>query len=288
MYAEFNYMAPGSKHELFEIIGRYKEGKRIYAGGTDLLVLLRARKIDAKHLIDIKRIEEFGTITENDASITIGSAVTMTEIHSDPSVKRWLPALAGAVNSVGSVPIRNKATLAGNIQTASPAGDGMNAAWGLDANIVLTSECGERVVPLTEYITAPRKTVIADNEVIAKIVLPKREWTYQSFFKIGRRNALAISILNGIVAIMLDDGGKVTDARISLGAVAPTAIRILEAEQALIGKKLSVESADEICAIVQRSIKPISDIRASADYRRYMAGVSVKRQLLKCLEEQGL
>ena len=284
MYAQFDFVRPSSLNELTGLLKNRKEGTLIYAGGTDLLVFLRAKKVSAQLLIDVKDVPEFQGIREQDDCISIGSAVTMTQIQTDPLVLRWAPALAKGVGEVGSVPIRNKATLAGNIQTASPAADGLNALWGLDGVLVLVSEGGERRVPVQEYVLAPRKTVIRPDEVIARIEVPKTEWTKQVFFKVGRRNALAISVVNGIVALKMAENGTIADARVSVGAVAPTPLRIGAAEAKLVGRSLNADLIEEVGAIVQENVKPISDLRATKEYRRYIAGVMVKKQLRQMMD----
>lgn len=279
MYQSFEYIRPDSVGDLLKLLADEKLNSHIYGGGTDLLVFMRAGKIKADRIIDIKGIEQFSGITENDDEISIGSAVTLHEINNDPVVIRWAPALAQAAGQVGSVQIRHKGTIAGNIQTASPAGDALNVAYGLDGRVELVSAEGTRIIPLAQHILGPRKTSIGSGEVISRVLIPKRKWTQESFFKVGRRNALAISIVNGVVAVMLDEKGMITDARISVGAVAPTPLRIVQAEEFLIGTRLCEADLDKTAEIVSSNVSPISDIRAGADYRRYMAGAMVRRQL---------
>jgi len=284
MYASFKYLCPLSLKELFQMVDVYRDEAMLYAGGTDLLVLLRAKKVSTKYLIDIKKIPELNGIVETDSSISVGSASRFIDIHNNMLIKKWARSLYQASNQVGSVQIRFKGTLGGNIQTASPSGDGLNAAWALDAQVELMSSNGERRVPLTEFILAPRRTVILPGEVISRIYVPKRKWTYQSFFKVGRRNALAISVVNGVVALDVDDNRIIKDARISLGAVGPTPLRITKAEEFLIDKRLNDVSLEEIADIVQENVKPISDIRASAEYRSYISGISIKKQIADIME----
>lgn len=278
MYAQFEYLRPAGLPELLELLAEEREDTVLYAGGTDLLVDLRARKRVAGRVIDIKGAAPLREISERDGCLAIGSACTLSEAVSSPLVRRRAPALAQAASKVGSVQIRNKATLAGNIQTASPAGDGLNAALALDGTAVLLSRQGERRVPLTDYICGPRRTLLAVGELVASIEIPKRAWTKQGFFKVGRRNALAISVVNGTVALELE-GETVTDARICVGAAAPVPLRIVAAEELLRGRPLSEEGIELAAQAVREGVCPISDLRASAEYRAYMAGVMVKRQL---------
>lgn len=263
------------------------ENAMIYGGGTDILVALRDRKISADYLVDIHSIEAFHALEETDTSILIGCAVRVSEIENAPLVKQYAPALAEAVGMIGSVQIRNKATLAGNIQTASPAGDGLTAAFGLGANVILESHRGTRVMNLETFLLAPRATAKAADEVISAIEIPKNSWNYQKFFKVGRRNAMAISVVNGLIAAELEDR-TVKDIRISLGAVAPTPIRIRAAEDFLRGKVLSEDILEETAHLISDQVHPISDVRASAEYRKYIAGIMVKRQLEGCKNEHKI
>ncbi len=282
MYEQFDYRCPTETEELWELLK--VEGSLIFGGGTDLLVFLRDKKLSAKHIVDVKGIPSFREIRETADSIRIGAAVTMTQIEESPLVQKWASALCQGASRVGSVQIRNKATLAGNIQTASPAGDGYNAAWGLDGRVVLWSAAGERTVPLDQFVFFPKRTDLQPGEVIAAVEIPKKPWTFQRFFKVGRRNALAISVVNGMVALQETDG-IITDARISVGAVGPTPVRIPEAERLLWGKVLTEALAEEAAEIVRAKVQPISDLRASAEYRKYMAGTMIKRTLMASMEE---
>lgn len=158
----------------------------------------------------------------------------------------------------------------------------MTAAYALDGSAVLLSQRGERRVSLLEFIRGPRRTQLAEDELIAAVELPKRKWTAQRFFKVGRRNALAISVVNGVVALDLQDGA-VKNSRICVGAVAPTPLRMHQAEELLHGQVLSPELAAQAARLITDSVEPISDLRASREYRAYMAGIMVKRQLMNLM-----
>ena len=285
MYVQFTYLRPSTTDELVALLEEKKQGTILYGGGTDILVDLRAGTRTASRVIDVKNIDVFSSIDENQSVVRIGCAVTLSESAGHPLIQKWAPALAAGVSQVGSVQIRNKATLAGNIQTASPAGDGLNAAYALDGVAVLLSTRGERRIPLQTYITGPRRTQLQDDEVLAFIELPKKTWNFQRFFKVGLRNALAISVVNGAVALHTQDG-KILEARICVGAVAPTPLRFQQGENFLRGKYLTSAIVEEIAALVTASVSPISDLRASAAYRAYMAGAMVKRQLCDYMEVQ--
>lgn len=283
MYVQFEHLRPATLPDLLTILEQKPEHAMFLGGGTDMLVDLRARKLSPTHLIDVKNIPQFHEITETETVVRIGCAATLSQIAADPLVLEWVPALAQGTDKVGCTQIRNKGTLAGNIQTASPAGDGLNAACALDANVVLLSPKGERRMPVCDYVCGPRRTRLGEKEFLAYIELPKRRWSFQQFFKVGLRNALAISVVNGVVAVELENG-IVKDARLSCGAVGPTPLRITAAEDLLLNRPLTDERIKMAARSVTDSVHPISDLRASAEYRAYMAGVMVKRQLEMCRE----
>lgn len=283
MYAKFEYISPVTIEELLSLLAQEKGGTVVYGGGTDIIVDLRSEKLEAERLIDVKSIASLHEITEKDHCISIGCAVTLAEIHGDPLVNKYAPTVAQGCGKVGSVQIRNKGTLAGNIQTASPAGDGLNGAMAAGAVAVLLCASGERRILLEDYVSGPRKTQKKANEFLAYIEIPKMDWTFAEFFKVGRRNAMAISVVNGAVTL-LQKGNVIEDCRIVVGAVAPTPLRMKEAEDLLRGKALTADLTMEIGKLVSDSVHPISDIRASADYRAYMAGTMVKRMLDKAME----
>lgn len=288
MYAQFDYRQPKTETELFRILECHGETAALYAGGTDLLIHLRSGKVMPQMLLDIKRLPFMQQVREEEGMLSIGASCSFHQLHNDFRVKKWAPSLAKACQLVGSVQIRLKGTIGGNIQTASPAGDGLNALWGLDATVVLLSKGGLRRVPISEFITGPRQTALVSQEVISRIEIPKRESTREGFFKVGRRNALAISVVNGMVLMETDDQGTIIDARISLGCVGPTPLRITRAEEIIKGSFPDAELLSRIEQVVQDDVQPISDGRASADYRRYVAGIYVSRKINELMEVQTL
>ena len=278
MYCTFDYLQPDSLHTLYDAMDSRGEQLRLYAGGTDLLVLLRARKISCAALADVKMIPDLHGICEKEDTISIGAASSFSDIADHPLIAKYAPALSAAARKVGSTQIRFKGTIGGNIMNASPAGDGLCACYGLNSSVELASRSGIRRMPITSFLLAPRKTAIAPGEVLTRIYIPKNAFPLQQFFKVGRRNALAISVVNGTVGLKISSG-VVQQASVVLGAVAPTPVHIQAAEACLTGQSLSMPLLHKIESLVQEGICPISDIRASAEYRSYIAGVMVRRQL---------
>jgi len=276
--ADFKYIRPNTLAEVFENIET--EGvPQIYSGGTDLLVKMYIGSTEPNVVIDIKEIPEMTGIKEDDEYISVGAATTFSQLYSSELIQKWLPGLAQAAHCVGSGQIQRKGTLGGNICNASPAADGMTAIWALGAKIQLVSRYTTRTIPLTEFVCGPGKTTIYSGEVLCRILIPKQEWTEQNFFKVGRRNALAISVVNGCVSLQKDCQGRILAARISVGACGPTPVRAKEAEDLLVGNALTSSLIDMVIERVREELQPIDDLRASAAYRKYVACAKVKELL---------
>lgn len=283
MIPHIDYYKPRTIKEALYHLNKQKNTS-ILAGGTDLVVRLRNQFCAPSSLIDIKDIGDLNEIKEFSKEVFIGSTVTFYEISKSTVIEKHLPTLKQAAEMMGSPQIRNIATLGGNVQTASPAGDGLVSLFGSEARIELASEIGERQIPIENFVTGPQKTVKRSNELIKGFYIPKGRWNRQKFFKIGKRNALAISIVNGVIRLCIDYNKTIKDCRIVLGAVAPTPIRIKEAEQMLIGKNYTYEADKKLKEIIQNSIKPISDVRASKEYRKYISAVMCSRLMREILE----
>ena len=247
-------------------------------GGTDLVVLLRRRRIAADDFVCIDRIPELKAIEDMGDSIFVGAACTFSEIEKNELIRNTAPLLASAAGMVASPPIRNRATIGGNVQNASPAGDGLVALYGEKAVVVIESHCGSRVVPVRDFVIQPGKTKLKKEELIKGFTIPKKSNVYNRFFKVGRRNALAISVVNGCVSATCEEG-VLSNIEVVLGAVGPKPICITELNEQIGGKCYTAEIDEMVQAIVERSISPIDDVRASSEYRRYIAGISVRRAL---------
>lgn len=276
MLSKFKYVKPRNLEEALEVLNT-AENAAIVGGGTDLLVQNRAELVEPSVVVDVKEIHELKQIQETDKSVLLGSAVTFSRIIDSDVIGKHASVLMQASQHVGSPQIRNQGTIGGNVQTASPAGDGLVALYGMDAEIELISLDGVRRIPIQEYVVGPKKTIKKQNELIRGFVIEKQKWGFSRFFKLGKRNALAISIVNGVINIAFDDDMKVSSARITLGAVAPTPIQLTNLERALLGKKYSEELSGLIRQKVHETIEPISDIRASKKYRRYIAAIICDR-----------
>jgi len=262
----FEYHAPTSLEEAVDLLSRYGGEARVLAGGTDLLVKMKQRLVEPRHVINIKNIEELTGIREAGGFVHIGAATRLRTIERSELVRVKLPLLCEAVSSMGSVQIRNMATLGGNLCNASPAADTACALLALGAEARIIGPEGARTVPLEEFFVGPGQTVMEADEMLAEVSIPLPEGAGTSFMKIGR-TSLDIATINIAVALKMA-GGAVADCRIALGSVAPTPIRAHGAEEFLRGKEPTCEAVEAAANIVSEEIKPITDVRATAEYRR--------------------
>ncbi len=266
--------------EALALLHQYGERGRIIAGGTDILIEIeRGQRPHLEALIDISRVPGLDTITLDDGVIRLGALVTHNHVvDSQLLVERALP-LAQAAWEVGAPQIRNRATIAGNLITASPANDTITPLRALGASVRLTSLKGERVVALADFHTGLRKSLMHPDELLTAIQFPALNANQRGMFiKLGLRRAQAISVVNAAVVLTFD-GDSVTAARIALGSVAPTIIQTPDAEQYLIGKSLTAETIREAARLAAAVPKPIDDVRATAAYRADMVRVIVSRCL---------
>ncbi len=266
--------------EALEIVAQYRERARIIAGGTDILIELdRQIRRGVDVLIDITRVPGLNQITRQGDTVTLGALVTHNQIvDSDLLGARALP-FVQACWEVGAPQIRNRATIAGNLITASPANDAITPLMALGAHVTLISMEGERTIPLRQFYTGVRRNVMRADEVMTGISFPLLSADERGMFiKLGLRRAQAISVVNTTVIIRLD-GDTVTRAAITLGSVAPTIVHATIAEESLIGRALTPETIREAARLAAASVDPIDDVRGTAAYRGEMVRVLVSRAL---------
>jgi len=265
-------LLPGSLDELWGMMRDFPDAA-VYAGGTDLLVKMRSGVVPRKRLICLERIQELKGITDGGDRITIGAATTFSELLQEPVIATYLPVLIMAVSELGSPLIRNMGTIGGNICTASPAGDTLPPLVALKAVVDLSSPAGGRSLPIERFIIGPGQTILEPGEILSAIHIEKpHPHIIQHFEKVGRRNALACSLASMAAVVRLTDDGLVSSASLAWGSVGPTVMTCPEAVEALIGRPLSLKVLSEAAAIVRQAVCPITDIRATANYRREVAG----------------
>jgi CO/xanthine dehydrogenase FAD-binding subunit len=250
----------------------------VYAGGTDLLVKIRSGAISPKNLICLERIHVLKGVVDHGDRIVIPACTSLNQLLQEPAITKYLPVLAKAIACLGSPLIRNMGTIGGNICTASPAGDTLAPLYVLNARVELASETGVRSLPIDQFILGPGRTLLETGEILSAIHVEKpHPEAIQHFEKVGRRNALACSLASMAAILRLSDDGIVMTASLAWGSVGPTVITSPEAADRLIGQPLSLDRLVEIAAVVQKAVCPITDIRATADYRRAVAGNLILR-----------
>jgi carbon-monoxide dehydrogenase medium subunit len=281
----FEYLKPASLGEALSALDELKDKKtQVLAGGTDLIPWLRGRVKEVDYLIDLADLGLNHIVFEQEQA-RIGAMVTFAALCEHPEVRLRLPAVAEAALEVGAVQTRNQATIGGNLCSAVPSLDGAPALLVLGATLRLQAQGSERLVPIEQFFLAPRRTVLQPGEVLTEIIVPLRADFTASFLRLGRRKALTLSIVNVAAGLALDRQ-QISQARIALGAVAPTPIRAYKAEQLLAGRMLTAQLFAEAAAVAATEISPISDLRASADYRRKISVVLVRRALEVALARQ--
>lgn len=239
------------------------------------------------HVLDISSIGALKGIAEKSDWIQIGATTPLTEVARSVVIRETLPVLTEAAGQVGSLQIRNQGTLGGNLCNASPAADTAVSLLALNARVCLKSLDRERIVSLDDFFVGPGKTVLLPAEILTKIQVPITGLKRSScFLKLGRRNAFTLSIIS-IATVLRVEERVLRYVRIVLGAVAPTPMRAKKAEEFLIGQKADESVIDEAARIAAEEISPISDVRASAWYRKDMAKVLTKRAVLASLNRMG-
>ncbi|MGV8038932.1 MAG: FAD binding domain-containing protein [Thermoanaerobaculaceae bacterium] len=245
-----------------------------FAGGTDLLPQLRLGKRAHRNLIDLKRIASLSRIRETEAGLAVGAAVPLADIARHPAVRERYPLLVECCRRVGAWPLQNRATLAGNICNASPAADTAVALLTLEASVVAVSTGGERTVPVTGLFRAPGQTCLHPGELVTEVVLPPTSagW-HGSYQRLSRRQGMDLATVGVLVAS--SNGGAPPRHRVALAAVAPTPLRVADAE-ALLDRE-GPRAARRAAELARDQCQPITDLRGSAEYRREMVGVLVAR-----------
>lgn len=274
------YTAPASLAEALRMKKERGADARVIAGGTDLILRMRDEVLSPSTLIDLRRISLDRVVYAGD-EMRLGAFVSLSQLLESDDMERFFPALSAACREFAGPPIRNRATLGGNIVNASPAADLVPPLIAYDATIVLSSSEGDRILPLVEFFVGPGQSVIERDEILTEIrlrVMPPL--SAATFIKLGQRRSMAISQVNMTTRLSIDESSVVSQARIVLGAVAPVPMRAVAAEQIISGKALSEEL---LCAAAQKAreeITPISDVRASHSYRMEMTEALVRRALL--------
>jgi carbon-monoxide dehydrogenase medium subunit len=258
------------------------------AGGTDVLVKIKSRKIAPDYLISLKHVTGLSQLHMNPdtGELQIGAFVTHRTLEKSSMIRLQYPILHDAVQHIGSVQIRNVATIGGNLVNAVPSADGAIPLIALDARVCIYGSMGQRTADLIHFFEGPGQTVLAPGEILTEIIVPKQPArTGAAYQKFGRRAAMELPLIGVGVLLSLEEGAnRCTKARVALGVAAPTPIRALAAERYLVGKEVNEETLTEAGKLAAEESRVRDSIRGSAWYRRDMVAVFVRRMGMKCLE----
>lgn len=281
----FEYFEPTTLTETVALLGQYNGRASVLAGGTDLLVEIKEKIRRPDYVVNIKRLPGLDQLSYDELTgLTIGALVTTRAVETSPLVLTHYPALAQAASELGSIQVRNRATVAGNICRASPSADTPPPLIAAGASVRLFGPAGERVILLEDFFTGPGQTVRAKDELLVEInAPPPPPHTGRLYLKHGRRRAMELATVGVAVSLTLDQD-RCQEARIVLGAVAPTPMRARQAETALTGAVIDGRLIEMAAQTAMNESRPISDVRSSAGYRREMVRVLTGRALSRALE----
>ena len=281
----FDYFTPESIEDACRLRLEIGAGAFVLAGGTDLMVKVNHRLLKPEAFIGLKGIKGLDRISfDKKTGLTIGAMGLLADVASDPAIRRHYPAIAYAAGETANVQIRNMGTVAGNLCNAAPSAENAPALMALGAEVTLRGVNGERRIPLDHFFKGPGLTAIESGEILAAVhvplPLPNSGASYQH---ISARGQVDISAV-GVGAMVALNGRNCGEARIFLGAVAPVPMRAVKAEKLIMGKRLTPELIEKAGLQASRESKPITDVRASAEYRKMMAAVLTKRAIQEALK----
>jgi carbon-monoxide dehydrogenase medium subunit len=267
------YCAPHTGRELFSLLREEGANARVFAGGTDVFVAMRDKGLRVDCLVDIKSIPELQGITAVDGGLSLGAATSLHEVERSPAVRRTCPVLSDAVATIGSLQVRNRGTIGGNLANASPAADSTAALMVSAAELDLASSDGHRIVPIEAFFLGPGRSILGPGELLWRISVPKQRPTAQAvYLKFGTRQAMDIALVGVAVSLVFDAKGECCEGRVALTSVAPVPLRARQAEAALVGDLSERRIMDAADAAADEA-KPIDDVRGSASYRRQLVRV---------------
>ena len=282
---DMRYEAPQSLDAAVALLAGANGGGKVLAGGTDVLVQLHAEMIEPDVLIDIKNIAEVRQMSEDSGVWRVGAAVPGMKVIDDPGFSSAWPGVCDGVALIGSVQVKGRASIGGNLCNASPAADSIPALMAAGAVATIIGPDGNREDAVENIVTGPGKTSLGDGEFIVSFGFPARPaHSGDSYMRLTPRTEMDIAVVGVGANLTLDDSGVCTAARIAVCAVAPTPLLVTDAAAALVGTKLDDAAMESMIAAVRAACNPISDKRGTKEYRIKTAGVIARRAVEKALE----
>jgi CO/xanthine dehydrogenase FAD-binding subunit len=284
--SKFEYLAPQTSEEACSFLSQYKDKAKILAGGTDLLPKMKQDIEKPRYLVDIKNIDGLSNIDYNERDgLWLGALVTISDVVTSPIVNHKFGILGEAARTMASRQVRNRATIGGNLCNASPAADTAPALISLGGQARIAGLNRERVVPLEGFFSGPGRSVLRDDEILTGIQVPNPlPHTGGAYLKLSPREKDLATVAVAALITLNSEGTICEDARVVLGAVAPTVIRAFKAEEALMGKTVVEAVIRESAQKASEESQPIADIRGSAEYMKEMVAVQARRAIKRALE----
>jgi aerobic carbon-monoxide dehydrogenase medium subunit len=279
------YEAPESLEGAVALLAGANGDARVLAGGTDLLVQMRADLIEPELIVDIKKIPETRAVTEERDGWRIGAAVTGAELKEHARFKRVWPGVVEAANLIGSTQIQGRATLGGNLCNGSPAADSVPALIAAGAVATVAGPQGKRDIPVEDVMLGPRQLALRKGEMVASFFLPPRPpRSGDAYLRFIPRTEMDIAVVGAGVSLTVDGGGAITAARVALGAVAARVLLVPEAARAIVGGRLEAAAQQRLEAAARAACRPIDDKRGTVEFRIEVAGVLARRAALIALD----
>jgi len=279
------YEAPESVEGAVALLSAATGEARVLAGGTDLLVQMRADVVDPDLIVDIKKIAETRAVTEEKGGWRIGAAVTGAELKEHAKLKNAWPGVVEAANLIGSTQVQGRATLGGNLCNGSPAADSVPALIAAGAVATLAGPQGRRDLPVEDVMLGPRKLALKKGEIVVSFLLPPRPpRSADAYLRFIPRTEMDIAVVGAGVSLTLDGAGTISAARVSLGAVAARVLLVQEAAQAIVGSRLDLAAQQRLEAAARAACQPIDDKRGTIEFRTDVAAVLARRTALIALD----
>ena len=281
----FDYARPGSVNEAVDLLAKHGDRARVLAGGTDLLVQLRAGVREADVVVDIKEIPELNEIRyDANSGLTLGAAVPCFRIYEHADVKQAYPALIDVASLIGGTQIQGRASFGGNLCNSAPSADALPMLIALEATCRIEGPGGAREVAVENFCTAPGKNVLQPGELLVSFHVPApKPHSGAHYLRFIPRNEMDIAVAAAGVSVVLDNG-NIDSARIALAAVAPTPLFVKEAGDALAGQPANAESVQRAANAAKAAAKPITDMRGTVEYRKHLCEVLTRRALNVAIE----
>lgn len=284
----FDHHQPATLKEALALLDRHRKSARILAGGTEIVPKMRAGRLPCEHLVSINRIRELAAIEPSGDGIRIGAGVRLTEVAEHPAVRETWPALAHATTVMATTQIRNMGTVAGNLANGSPCADTSSPLLAYGATVLLESLAGTRRLALDQFFVGPGAVALEPHELLEAIFVPRPPpRSGSAYLRLSARSKVDMAAVGVGGLLALGPDGRISAARLAMNAVAPIPLRASDAEALLLGEEPGPELFERASAACAAQARPITDVRATAEYRREMVRVLCRRVLEQCLARAG-